>query len=247
VCEWVRVRCIETFCSAEGISCAIFCVYKNFHFNATSPKSTRSRDSDFSASRGTTWICIFGWIWICTKEFEFLDLDFGDVSISVESFICTAAHGSILEGFKKSMCISCVRLERDLLMRHRLLIETCMNTKAIHRCVASLLQRRPIILKKRDLYEWVCYCTCEWVIIYLKVQVWKKARKCVCVCVWERKTETYVHAYGVATISRLLKSIGLFCKRALWKRLYSAKETCNCKEPANRSHPIAFQRGGGIR
>jgi len=31
--------------------------------------------------------------------------------------------------------------------------------------------------------------------------------------------------YGVATISRLLKIIGLFCKRALWKRLYSAKET----------------------
>ena len=33
--------------------------------------------------------------------------------------------------------------------------------------------------------------------------------------------------YGVATISRLLKIKGLFCKRALSKRLYSAKETCN--------------------
>jgi len=32
-------------------------------------------------------------------------------------------------------------------------------------------------------------------------------------------------AYGVATISRLCKMKGLFCKRALWKRLYSAKET----------------------
>ena len=31
--------------------------------------------------------------------------------------------------------------------------------------------------------------------------------------------------YGVATISRLLQMIGLFCKRALSKRLYSAKET----------------------
>jgi len=30
---------------------------------------------------------------------------------------------------------------------------------------------------------------------------------------------------------------GLFCKRALQKRLYSAKETCNFKEPTNRSHP----------
>jgi len=45
--------------------------------------------------------------------------------------------------------------------------------------------------------------------------------------------------YGVATISRLLKIIGLFCKRALRKSLYSAKETCNFKEPTNRSHPIS--------
>ena len=34
-----------------------------------------------------------------------------------------------------------------------------------------------------------------------------------------------VMSYGVATISRLLKMIGLFCKRALQKRRYSAKET----------------------
>ena len=40
---------------------------------------------------------------------------------------------------------------------------------------------------------------------------------------------TYIHtlslAYGVATLSRLLKIIGLFCKRALEKRWYFAKET----------------------
>jgi len=40
------------------------------------------------------------------------------------------------------------------------------------------------------------------------------------------------------TISRLLKIIGLFCKRALQKKWYSAKETYNFKEPTNRSHPI---------
>jgi len=45
--------------------------------------------------------------------------------------------------------------------------------------------------------------------------------------------------YGVATISRLLKIIGLFCKRALQKRRYSAKETHNFKELTNRSHPIS--------
>jgi len=37
--------------------------------------------------------------------------------------------------------------------------------------------------------------------------------------------------YGVATISRLLKIIGLFCKTALQKRLCSAKETNIFKEP----------------
>jgi len=44
--------------------------------------------------------------------------------------------------------------------------------------------------------------------------------------------------YGVATCSRLLKILGLFCKRALWKRRYSAKVAYNFKEPTNRSHPI---------
>ena len=34
------------------------------------------------------------------------------------------------------------------------------------------------------------------------------------------------------------KTICLFCKRALQKSLYSAKETYNVKEPTNRSHPI---------
>ena len=44
--------------------------------------------------------------------------------------------------------------------------------------------------------------------------------------------------YGVATISRLLKITGLFCKRALLKRLNSAKETYNFEEPTNWSHSI---------
>jgi len=47
-----------------------------------------------------------------------------------------------------------------------------------------------------------------------------------------------MNMYGVATSSRLLQIIGLFCKRALWKRQYSAKETYNFNEPTHRSHPI---------
>jgi len=46
--------------------------------------------------------------------------------------------------------------------------------------------------------------------------------------------------YGVASIGRLLTIIGLFCKRVLQKRRYSAKETCSFEEPTNRSHPICL-------
>ena len=51
--------------------------------------------------------------------------------------------------------------------------------------------------------------------------------------------------YGVATISKLLKIMGLFCKRALLKRLFSAKQTYNFKEPTHlsplrtRAHQVA--------
>ena len=46
--------------------------------------------------------------------------------------------------------------------------------------------------------------------------------------------------YGVAATSRLLNITRLFCKRDLWKRRYSAKETYNFKKPADHSHPIAL-------
>ena len=39
-------------------------------------------------------------------------------------------------------------------------------------------------------------------------------------------------------ISNAAKIIGLCCKKNLYKRLYSAKETYNFKEPTNRNHSI---------
>jgi len=44
--------------------------------------------------------------------------------------------------------------------------------------------------------------------------------------------------YGVASASRIDNIIGLFCKRAIQKRQYSAKETYNLIDPTDRSHPI---------
>jgi len=46
--------------------------------------------------------------------------------------------------------------------------------------------------------------------------------------------------YGVALVSTIDKIIGLLCKRALQKRRYSAKETCNFIDPTDRSHPICL-------
>ena len=45
--------------------------------------------------------------------------------------------------------------------------------------------------------------------------------------------QTRPTSYEVAAMSRLLKITGLFCKIALYKRRYSAKETYHFKEPTN--------------
>jgi len=59
--------------------------------------------------------------------------------------------------------------------------------------------------------------------------------------IWQIKGIDLPHTVvidGVGTISRLHKMTGLFRKRALHKRLYSAKETYNFVEPTNCRHPI---------
>jgi len=61
----------------------------------------------------------------------------------------------------------------------------------------------------------------------------------------ERKRDRERHTLWGATLSWLLNIIGLFCKRALQKRLYSAKETYNFEEPTNRSHPHTSVFEGG--
>jgi len=51
---------------------------------------------------------------------------------------------------------------------------------------------------------------------------------------------THIREYGVATISRLLKIKGLFCRIPSLLQGSFAKETYNFKEPTNRSHPIPY-------
>jgi len=47
-----------------------------------------------------------------------------------------------------------------------------------------------------------------------------------------------IHSYGMATISRLLKIIRLFCRISSLLQGSFAKETYNFKEPTSYSHPI---------
>jgi len=54
-------------------------------------------------------------------------------------------------------------------------------------------------------------------------------------------SQSDLHPYGVALVSRIDWMIGRFCKRALSKRLYSAKETYHFIDPTDRSHPISLR------
>jgi len=83
---------------------------------------------------------------------------------------------------------------------------------------------------------WLHTHTCEWFVSvtyeYIYEYIWIYMDESCHV----RMTLRTCMSYGVATMSRLLKIMGLFCKRALQNRRYSAKETYNFKEPTNRSH-----------
>jgi len=77
---------------------------------------------------------------------------------------------------------------------------------------------------------------CRWLEINLRVglcysHVCCTVLRCVAVLcnLWKR----------LRCLRWLLQIKGLFCKRALQQRLYSAKETYDLKEPTNRSHPIS--------
>jgi len=55
------------------------------------------------------------------------------------------------------------------------------------------------------------------------------------------------YRYGVAMMSRLLKNLGLICKRAQWKKLYSAKETYDFRKPTNCKVSIPDDPGSNLK
>jgi len=81
------------------------------------------------------------------------------------------------------------------------------------------------------LYVVIYVVSIHWLPSLTRVRFFMCISTMTCSCTWQ-----VVSIYWLS-ISRLLKIIGLFCKRALQKRLYSTKETYNFKEPSIRSHP----------
>ena len=59
--------------------------------------------------------------------------------------------------------------------------------------------------------------------------------KCSIECVEHERERNVIS--GLATVSRVDRIIGLFCRRDLSKRRYSAQQTCNI-DFTNRSHPV---------
>ena len=60
-------------------------------------------------------------------------------------------------------------------------------------------------------------------------------------CVYTYILHVYINIYcmyGVASVSTIDQIIDLFCKRALLKRRFPAKQTYNLIDPTDRSHPI---------
>jgi len=104
-------------------------------------------------------------------------------------------------------------------------------------------------------YGWVIHMRRVWIITYMNhdmtlsysmyewvIHMWHMNESFM----YESRHDSFIFVtcyldvmrYGVATISRMLKNIGLFCKRALQKRPIFCKETYIFKHPTNRSHPI---------
>jgi len=79
----------------------------------------------------------------------------------------------------------------------------------------------------------VCVCVCVFLFDLVSIPITLDVRLPLSISV-----SIHVCYYGVALVSRIDKIIGLFCKRALQKRQYSAKETLDFIDPTDRSHPI---------
>jgi len=117
----------------------------------------------------------------------------------------------------------------------------------IHTCIYIYIYIYIHIYVYTYVYIYMCVYTHLHICIYVYIYTCVYIYMCIYIHIYiHREIFMYIHidtwyVLWVATISRLLKLIGLFCRRALRKRTYSAKAVYNLKESTNHSHPIVFQ------
>ena len=107
-------------------------------------------------------------------------------------------------------------------------------------------------------YVYICICTYLFICIYSYTSIYIYVYICVDTCIYayiHAYTYTYMYiydicmyayihvhtqkqTYGVATVSRIDKITGLFCSILSLLQGSFAKETYNCIDPTNQSHPI---------
>jgi len=102
----------------------------------------------------------------------------------------------------------------------------CCHSECLYVCAREYLYVRLHVCARvcACLFVHVCVSMCVRVFVYLCERVLicvycMHVRECVCMCVCRifffARVRECVFVYGVATISRLLRIIGLFCRRAL--------------------------------
>ena len=141
-------------------------------------------------------------------------------------------------------CIpSCCLIKVKILdTKYRCLYHCMSRDTPLHIQLCTVLlpyQYQILDTKYRCLYSCIPSCC------LINFKMWDTKYLCMYRCISVTKSagihrciNRRLPTYGVATISRMLKNIGLFCKRALQKRLVFCKETCIFKHPTHRSHPI---------
>jgi len=128
-------------------------------------------------------------------------------------YMCCALHAYVTCAV---LYVTCAVLYTHML---HVLCFTRIYVSWKHKCIYTHIYTEYIFQARRMQYVYIH--------TYINIYVYIYTYTCKWTC-----------TYGVATISRLLKIIGLFCRISSLLQDSFAKETYQFEEPTDRSHPI---------
>jgi len=157
------------------------------------------------------------------------------------------------------MTYVCVAMCNDICMCRYTCTQTCACKKT-HVCIKTHVCTRTHVCTKTYVCTKTHVCTKTYACIKTKTyaRIKTKTHRCITtyVCVFTHacimthvctktkphiQIQTYVYM-GWLRLEGSSQRIGLFCKRALLKRIQCAKEAYDFKEPTSRSHPIPLNQ-----